>query len=214
MENKTKEAFGKDRYLEEEFKKLIEEHKIKNIVETGTFMGDTTKEFSKMVNNVYTIESNNDFYLSSKKNLNDCANIKMFLGSSPDVLREILPTLKGHTLFFLDAHWESYLPLLDELNEISRVDSLSKSVIVIHDFYVPNKDFGFDSYYIFNSNAEFFLKKCVGLLGNILNMNLTSKQRLDLSFIEGSIMEINSNYKYYYNSKAEGKKRGVIFITF
>ncbi|MBU2616791.1 MAG: hypothetical protein KKB79_02295 [Nanoarchaeota archaeon] len=209
-----KNAFGEDGHLEEEFQKLVKKHKIKNIVETGTFMGDTTKEFSKLVDNVYTIESNKDFYLNSERNLKCHENIKIFLGNSPDVLREILPNLKGKTLFFLDAHWGDYWPILDELNEISKINSLSKSIIVIHDFYVPGKDFGFDSYYNSNSAIELFLKKCLGFLGKILKMNLTSKQRLDLSFIEASIKRINPNYKYYYNSKAEGGKRGVIFIYF
>ena len=47
-----------------------------------------------------------------------------------------------------------------------------------HDFmtcnkmhYVPDKDFGFDSYYYSNSNLELFLKKAIGFIGNILKMN-------------------------------------------
>ena len=56
-------AFSGDKYLKEEFKKLIKRFKIKNIIETGTFKGDTTKEFSKMVEKVYTIESNKKYFL-------------------------------------------------------------------------------------------------------------------------------------------------------
>ena len=208
----SKNAFGGDKYLYEEFQKLVKRYKIKNIVETGTSKGDTTLAFSKMVDKVYTIEIKKEVYLTSKKRLSWEKNIQIFLGSSSDVLRKILPSLKGNTLFFLDAHWGHYWPILDELKEISKVPYLKESIIVIHDFYVPGKDFGFDSYYHSNSSIELFLKKGIGFLGKIFKMNLTPKQRLDFSFIEPSIKKINPDYKHYYNSKAEGVKRGVIFI--
>ncbi len=149
-------AFAGDRYLGEEFEKLIKKFKIKNIIETGTSKGDSTKEFSKMIENVYTIESVKKTYLFSKEILKDFDNVKIYLGSSPDVLRKILPFIKGNTLFFLDAHWGYYFPIIDELKEISKINSFSKSVIVIHDFYVPKKDFGFDSYYYSESSLELF----------------------------------------------------------
>ena len=207
-----KNAFGGDKYLESEFKKLVKKYKIKNIVETGTSKGDTTLAFSKMVDKVYTIEIKKEVYQISKKRLEEEENIHIFLGSSPFILKKLLPSIKGNTLFFLDAHWGHYWPILDELKEISKVPYLKESIIVIHDFYVPGKDFGFDSYYHSDSPIELFLKKSIGFLGKILKMNLTSKQKLDYSFIEDSIKKINPDYKHYYNSKAEGVKRGVIFI--
>ncbi|MCX6750355.1 MAG: hypothetical protein NTZ83_02775, partial [Candidatus Pacearchaeota archaeon] len=121
-------AFGGDSYLKKEFEFLIKKFRIKNIVETGTFKGDTTKEFSKIVENVYSIESNKKYYLFSKKRLKEDNNIKLFLGSSPIILKKILPALEGNTLFFLDAHWGNYWPILDELNEISKVNHMKKSV--------------------------------------------------------------------------------------
>lgn len=206
------EPFNGDSFLMKEFEKIVKKFRIKNIVETGTFMGDTTKEFSKMVDNVYTIESNREFYVSAKHNLNNAKNVKVFFGSSPLILNRILLTLKGNTLFFLDAHWGNYWPILDELKEISKIPSLRNSVIVIHDFYVPDKDFGFDSYYYSNSNLELFLKKAIGFIGKIFKMKLIEKQKLDYDFIRNSIHRINPSFKYYYNSKVEGARRGVIFI--
>jgi hypothetical protein len=207
------ESFEGDFYLRIEFEKLIKKFKINNIVETGTFMGNTTKEFSKMAENVYTIESIKKLYLISKKNLVHCTNVKSFLGDSPLILNRILPTLKGNTLFFLDAHGRNHWPILDELKVISKFPYLKKSVIVIHDFYVPGKNFGFDSYYHnSNSNLELFLKKIIGFIGRFLKMRLIEKQKLDYEFVDKSIKQINPSFKYYYNSKAEGAKRGVIFI--
>ena len=65
----TDGPFSGDSYLGKEFEKLVQKFKIKNIVETGTFLGETSREFSKMVENVYTIESNEKFYLQARKNL-------------------------------------------------------------------------------------------------------------------------------------------------
>jgi hypothetical protein len=207
------ESFSGDFYLRIEFEKLIKKFKINNIVETGTFMGDTTKEFSKMAENVYTIESNKKFYLRAKKNLIHCTNVRSFLGDSPIILNRILSILRGNTLFFLDAHWGNHWPILDELKIISKFPHLKNSIIVIHDFYVPGKNFGFDSYYYnSSSNFELFLKRVIGVIGRLLKMRLIEKQRLDYEFVKKSIEGINPLFKYYYNSRAEGANRGVIFI--
>src|ERR1044072_3114133 len=47
----------------------------------------------------------------------------------------------GKTLFFLDAHWQSYWPLRDEI----RAMSPGQGIIVIHDAVVPNSDLGHDA---------------------------------------------------------------------
>ena len=205
-------AFNGDKYLGEEFLKLIKKFKIKNIIETGTYRRDTTRAFSGMADKVYTIESNRSFYFGSKKILKNYSNVRTFFGSSPEVLKKILPNIKENTLFFLDAHWGHYWPILDELKEISKIDSLKNSVIVIHDFYVPEVDFGYDSYYHSDSKFELFLKKFIGFFGRKLNMNLVEKQKLDYDFIKEKLKKINPEFKHYYNSRAEGAKRGVIFI--
>jgi hypothetical protein len=205
-------AFSGDRYLKEEFEKLVKKFKIKNIVETGTFKGDTTKEFSKRVDNVYTIESKKEFYFEAKSKLKNLGNVKGFFGSSPEILKKILPNIKGKTLFFLDAHWGYPWPILKELEEISKNKKFKDSIIVIYDFYVPGKNFGFDYYYHSKTKIGLFIKRGFGFLGRLLKIPLVKKQKLDYPFIKESIEKINPNYKYYYNSIAEGNKRGVIFI--
>jgi len=207
-----KKGFGKDRYLEREFQKLIKKFNVKNIIETGTFEGDTTEMFSKMVENVYTIESKKEFFLDAKLKLSKLQNIKGFLGNSPKVIEKILPSIKGRTLFFLDAHWGYPWPILGELEKISEHPRFKESIIIIHDFYVPNKNFGFDSYYQSNSSLILFLKRVFGLLGKIIGKKIIKKQKLDYPFIEITLKKINPDYKHYYNSQAEGDKRGVIFI--
>jgi hypothetical protein len=87
-------------------------------------------------------------------------------------------------LLFLDAHWEASCPLLDELAAIA--ESGMKPIIAIHDFKVPNKDFGFDSY---------------------------NGQDYTWDWIAPSIEKIyGKDFKHYYNTVAEGAKRGCVFI--
>lgn len=89
-----------------------------------------------------------------------------------------------NALFFLDAHWKG-TPLLQELNMIREYKL--KPVIVIHDFKVPGRDdLGFDSY---------------------------DGQDYTWEWIKPSIEAIyGKDYEYYYNDKAEGAKRGLIYI--
>ena len=178
-------GFNEDIYIKKEIKSLIKKFGIKIIVETGTCTGVSTKEMADIVDSVYSIEINKKYYNLASKNLKKCKNVTLLLGNSPKVLKQILPKLKKPILFYLDAHWYKYWPILHELNIISKFNHCKDSVIVIHDFYVPNRNFGFDIY---------------------------NNQRLDYKYIKKKILSINPKYKHYYNSKAIGEKRGVIYI--
>ncbi|MFO7446248.1 MAG: glycosyltransferase [Ignavibacteriaceae bacterium] len=177
--------FTGDYYLKAEIEKLVKKYNIKSIVETGTSEGSSTKEMSSFVENVFSIEVVSETYQRAKERLKDIKNIKLFPGSSPDVMKEMLASVPRPVLFFLDAHWYDYWPILDELKVIKSFPDLKDSVIVVHDFYVPGKDFGYDSY---------------------------GGQKLDYGYIEKELLEVNPNYKHYYSSKATGKRRGVIYI--
>jgi len=179
------ESFNGDHFVREEFLKLKNEFDVKNVVETGTCFGSSTIFFTQNFENVHSIEINND-YLSVAKERNPMANY--YLGSSDQILPSILPTLNGKTIFFLDAHWENHCPLLNELSCIATMHN--KPIIVIHDFYVPNTNLGYDSYG-----------------GQVFNYEWI-KPRLDTIYgIDG--------YNFYYNSdeKSTEVKRGLIYVT-
>lgn len=206
-------AFGGDKYLKAEFKKLIKKHNIKTIIETGTYQADTTVEFAKMVENVITIEYKKEFYEASKKKLKPFKNVRIIQGSSPQAIRKALPKAKKPVLFFLDAHWYRYLPLRDELQAIADC-KVKDSVIVIHDFYVPGrKDLGYDQYLPNRNIIEYLWKGCWNKLTETLfKFTLYKRQRLEYPYIEDRVLAINKRYKHYYNKKANGGKRGVVFI--
>jgi len=181
-------SFSGDIFLIKEIYFLIDKYNIKNVIETGTWKGTTTKLLSAMAEKVFTVEINED-YFKETKDLDNYENIIREFGNSPEILEKWFKedSVKQPSLFFLDAHWNEYNPLLDELKIIAKYN-MNKSIIVIHDFYNPfHEEFGYDQY------------------GDIT---------YNIDYIKDSINKIYymNNWVHYYNSQATGDKRGVIFI--
>lgn len=177
--------FAGDIHLLFKIHNLIYQYDIKSVVETGTWMGRTAQLLSMMVNNIYTIEINEEYY-NQASYLDDYENIHRFLGDSSFVIGDILRYhAKDPILFFLDAHWGENWPLLDELKAISKYD-LKNPIVVIHDCYNPYvPDMGYDSY---------------------------GGQRLDYEYVEHYLGRIFRKPLHYYNKEATGEKRGVLFV--
>lgn len=182
-----------DEFVHEEIKKLVDKFKVDFIIETGTFLGATTKRLSEFAP-VVSFEVVNENYKKAKENCKDIEIISIKNCDSVDGLRTIVPfyldvalpgVVETKFLFFLDAHWWDACPLLDELKVIA--EHGIKPVIVIHDWKVPNRpDLGFDSY---------------------------KGQDFTFEWIEQSLKNIYGNdFKYHYNDQASGAKRGLIYI--
>src|SRR5580693_5258798 len=128
---------------------LQKRYNLNGAVETGTFFGATTIFFSLFFDEVYTIEGKEKFYNDSRERLKNHPNIRCCLGSSEQVLKNILPSLEDkRLLFYLDAHSYyleaeqggfHYWPLLEELEEISKTHK-DNCIIVVDDCMVPNTD--------------------------------------------------------------------------
>ena len=109
------------------------------VVETGTFLGATTRFFSMYFEEVHTIELHQEHYNQAAANLKDCTNVRGYVGASPEVLRQLLPSLKGkRTLFYLDAHWYPPWPLLSEIEEIGKTHK-DQAIIAIDDVEVSGR---------------------------------------------------------------------------
>src|SRR5579872_3219830 len=91
-------------------------------VETGTSEGRTAAWAAQHFKRVVTIELSEARYHRASVRLARHANVQQLLGSSPEILAQIAPTLPP-TVFWLDAHWDQgdrierhrECPLLDEL---------------------------------------------------------------------------------------------------
>ncbi len=111
--------------------------------------------------------------------------IYSYLGNSKDVLPRVLSEAPQPICLYADSHWGEYWPLLDELRIIA--EHKISPVIIIHDFQVPNHpEFGFDNHG-----------------GKDLNMD----------YVRDALNAINPNYNLFYNDKAEGNMRGILYCT-
>ncbi len=132
------------------FKDLLNAFKFDAIIETGTWVGNTTGFMAKTSNlPVYTCELKKQFNSLAKLRLKDIPNITFALSDSRVFLRSLaaVNTLKIRMPFiYLDAHWyEEELPLQEELEII--YNGWKDFVIMIDDFYVHGDDgYGYDSY--------------------------------------------------------------------
>lgn len=144
-----KYPFHNDIFLQRIFILTTNYFKPTQIVETGTFLGTTTtfiaKNFSKTP--IYTCEINEKNYRKSSKKLKKYTNVRVIKENSPNFLQKLSDKklLGEMPIFFLDAHWENFWPLEDEIKIITK--NCKKAIIFIDDFKVEdNPQFGFDKY--------------------------------------------------------------------
>ena len=200
--------FAMDEYIAAQLLKLKKEYDIIAAVETGTYLGGTFRWLYDNFEKVYSCEINPEYYQlccnlifneqhSTEMetypgriiNLPDMGEMMLSNQNSVDFIDEIASQLDNRTLFFLDAHWYNYCPLLDELAAIAR-HKLRPAVIAIHDFVTDHPDqLGYDSY---------------------------QSQAFTLEWIKPAITEIyGQDWTHAYNTPetSMGEKRGIIYIT-
>jgi hypothetical protein len=211
------EPFNADIAIGLEIQKLVKIFDVKHIIETGT-SGGASSLFMALNNptvKVDTIEIikttykntenrfkvDNEPYKQRKLQLGKLSklfekynkfdappsNVKIHLGSSTDVLPNLLTKIQHTTLFYLDAHWYDYWPLLTEIEIIGKYLK-DDAIIVIDDFKVPFRNYGYDSY---------------------------KDTACDFEYIKNSLPHAFTDYVYYYNDKSARMPydaRGKIYI--
>jgi hypothetical protein len=96
-------------------------------VETGTYLGHTTKVLSKHGSFVYSIEPEPTLYSNAAHYFKSYSNVEILKGLSEEVFPSLLPKLSGDINFWLDGHYSAGItykgpkdtPILDELAHIS-----------------------------------------------------------------------------------------------
>ncbi len=133
--------FGFDIHHALEIDYLIKKYNIEKIVETGTNMGDTAEYLAKNYPKIkiITTETHKDFFNFSRKRLLKYLNVSILNESSEKVV-SVEDGRSLNTLYYLDAHWERYWPLKDEIKNIF------KGVICVGDFNINHYSFGYDQY--------------------------------------------------------------------
>lgn len=173
--------FESDTFIPKEILKLKEKFKIQNVLETGSQYGSTLEWFTENFEYALGCEPNLEFYkIAYVKpvyvyNIESLAFLSRFL------------SLKN-SLIYIDSHWhDTPCPLKNELTMIAGINHRFdiNPVICIHDFKVPNKDFGYDTY-----DYELCFEEI--------------EEYLKLIYPKG--------FDYHYNEEADGARRGIIYI--
>ena len=121
---------------------LVKEHGLKTFVETGTKGGTTLKRMTEHCSELYSVELMPDRFNKARSRLPE--HVNLYLGNSAEKLKEILPKIKKPALFWLDAHSETFSPVLAELELILSQQPALPHVLVIDDlrlFGRPGLDF-------------------------------------------------------------------------
>jgi len=160
--NASYTVWHEDPNLEALVNHIMETLKPDRFVETGTHMGWTCMYMAKRYPSlpIRSVEIDGEYFSKSVHNCKPHPNVMVFHMSSPDFLNMIyFDVLKrGLTLFWLDAHWWTPVPLRAECRIIAALD---KYVVLIDDFASKNPDFGGDVF----SDGENNLAYVADILG-------------------------------------------------
>ena len=96
-------------------------------IETGTYLGDSTRLLATIFREVHTIELSPKYHSLAQENLKDVSGIRFYLGDSGLWVEKILQTIQEPVVVFLDAHWAGgdtacgaeEVPLLRELQSLT-----------------------------------------------------------------------------------------------
>ena len=111
-------------------------------IETGTYLGTTTRMLSKHSKMIYTVEPEPKLYSKAQQYFEHYINVKVISGKSEDVFPSLLPKINGDINFWLDGHYSAGItyrgskvtPILDELACIGQhLSHFAKVTILIDD---------------------------------------------------------------------------------
>lgn len=141
--------FGFDIHHALEVDFIIKKYNVDCIVETGTNAGDTAEYLCRSYPDKYIVTTEIDptLYSIAKKRLVNYKNVELLHSSSESVITYVTSKF-NYPFFYLDAHWNDYWPLFDELKNIK------KGVVCVGDFLNPYQQFVEDQVYCFDTYNE------------------------------------------------------------
>jgi hypothetical protein len=131
------------------FKELLKRVNVEAVVETGAFRGSTTIFLRETAGvDVHSCEISDRYFEYSSLRFAPLDGIHLYKADSRVFLTQLAQKveLTGKTVFFyLDAHWGTELPLVEELKLIFA--HFKSPIIMVDDFEVPHRaDYEFDDY--------------------------------------------------------------------
>jgi len=141
---KRKKIQRKNKFIHLEKQRVIlsyqKKYNYSTFIETGTYEGDMIDALKNNFKSLFSIELGEKLYEKAVNRFKNNSNIKILQGDSAEVLKQILPTIKTPTIFWLDAHYSQGetakgsidTPIEQELNTILS-HSIKNNVILIDD---------------------------------------------------------------------------------
>ena len=134
-------------------------------IETGTYMGGTSKWASGLFKTVHTIELSEALYNQVHAELLSRGNIMPHFGDSRTVLPKILENINGNIIFWLDGHYSAGVtagkddpcPLLKELEIILKRNN--DDIIIIDDARCLGKDTGWPTLFELYKKIEIYSRE-------------------------------------------------------
>jgi hypothetical protein len=124
--------------------RILRDNSLKNAtwVETGTYLGDTTSNLSKIARKVISIEPQTELAAFASTRLKRYKNVEIVNATSESCITKVLDGISGPTCFWLDGHYSGDVtyqgaeisPILVELSAISNYLRSHEAVVFIDDF--------------------------------------------------------------------------------
>ena len=113
---------------------------LRTLVETGTYTGDMVNAVRNVFDHICSIEIDEDLFEKAKERFQGSFHITILLGDSASVLPQVLQSITGPCLFWLDGHYCGEgtgtgileTPIVHELEAILQ-HSCSDHVVLIDD---------------------------------------------------------------------------------
>ena len=121
------------------------------IIETGTYLGETTRVLSRHFPSIYTIEPHPPFFHYNERCFRSNQRIQVVNGVSEDVLPSLLTTISGEVGFWLDGHFSG----AGTHGEISESSPILKELEAIASWF--NLDTGNNKAFVAIDDARLFV---------------------------------------------------------
>ncbi|TMD10620.1 MAG: hypothetical protein E6J02_00480 [Chloroflexi bacterium] len=116
-------------------------YRLKTLVETGTYVGDMVWALRRDFATIHSIELSEELYEKARARFSGFEHIHLHHGDSREVLGQVISTLAGPALFWLDGHYSGertargpvVTPVMSELAHVFGSDRAHAHVALIDD---------------------------------------------------------------------------------
>lgn len=113
---------------------------LRTLVETGTYMGDMVWAMRNQFDEIHSVELDSRLHARASKRFKSYPRVHLYQGDSGKVLADVIPRLRGPSIFWLDGHYsagitargETDTPVLAEIGHVLRA-TRREHVILIDD---------------------------------------------------------------------------------